>query len=130
MLTLLNRILLMGRLTRDPELRRTAAGKAVANFALAVERDIPDRESRARGVDFLDVTAWGKTGEFVANHFSKGRMALVEGRLQMEEWTDRSGVCRRSPRVVADRVWFGDAPRRPEGQPQADGPDEGVRLPF
>ena len=127
---MLNRILLMGRLTRDPELRRTAAGKAVASFALAVERDIPHRESGARGVDFLDVTAWGKTGEFVARHFTRGRMALVEGRLQMEEWTDRTGVCRRSPKVVADRVWFGDASRKDEAQPETDVPDEDVRLPF
>ena len=112
---MLNRILLMGRLTRDPELRHTQTGTAVASFTLAVDRDFKDRNSGERATDFIDIVAWRQTGEFVSRYFTKGRMAVVEGRLQMREWTDKDGNKRRSAEVVADNVYFGDSKRDAEG---------------
>ena len=106
---MLNRIILMGRLTRDPELRHTQTGTAVASFTLAVDRDFKDRQSGEKATDFIDVVAWKHTGEFVSRYFTKGRMAVVEGRLQMREWTDKDGNKRRSADVVADNVYFGDS---------------------
>ena len=111
---MLNRILLMGRLTRDPELRHTQTGTAVASFALAVDRDFKDRNSGERATDFIDIVAWRQTGEFVSRYFTKGRMAVVEGRLQMRDWTDKDGNKRRSAEVVADNVYFGDSKRDAE----------------
>ena len=108
---MLNRIILMGRLTRDPELRHTQSGTAVASFSLAVDRDFKDRNSGERATDFIDVVAWRQTGEFVSRYFTKGRMAVVEGRLQIRDWTDRDGGKRRSAEVVADNVYFGDSKR-------------------
>ena len=108
---MLNRIILMGRLTRDPELRRTQSGTAVASFTLAVERDFKDQNSGQKATDFIDCVAWRQTGEFVHRYFNKGRMAVVEGRLQMRDWTDRDGNKRRSAEVVADSVYFGDSKR-------------------
>ena len=113
---MLNRIILMGRLTRDPELRRTQSGTAVASFTLAVERDFKDQNSGQKATDFIDVVAWRQTGEFVSRYFTKGRMAVVEGRLQMRDWTDRDGNKRRSAEVVADSVCFGDS-KRDDAQP-------------
>ena len=112
---MLNRILLMGRLTRDPELRHTPSGAAVATFSLAVERDFKDRNSGERATDFIDIVAWRQTGEFVSRYFTKGRMAVVEGRLQMRDWTDKDGNKRRAAEVVADNVYFGDSKRDAEG---------------
>ena len=112
---MLNRILLMGRLTRDPELRHTQTGTAVASFTLAVDRDFKDRNSGERATDFIDIVAWRQTGEFVSRYFTKGRMAVVEGRLQMRDWTDKDGNKRRSAEVVADNVYFGDSKRDAEG---------------
>ena len=111
---MLNRIILMGRLTRDPELRHTQNGTAVASFSLAVDRDFKDRNSGERATDFIDVVAWRQTGEFVSRYFTKGRMAVVEGRLQMRDWTDKDGNKRRSAEVVADNVYFGDSKRDAE----------------
>ena len=111
---MLNRILLMGRLTRDPELRHTQTGTAVASFTLAVDRDFKDRNSGERATDFIDIVAWRQTGEFVSRYFTKGRMAVVEGRLQMRDWTDKDGNKRRSAEVVADNVYFGDSKRDAE----------------
>ena len=111
---MLNHITLMGRLTRDPELRRTASGLPVASFTLAVEMDFPDKESGDRGVDFIDIVAWRNTAEFVSKYFSKGRMAVVSGRLQLRDWTDKDGNKRRSAEVVADNVYFGDSKRDAE----------------
>ena len=108
---MLNRIILMGRLTRDPELRHTQTGTAVASFTLAVDRDFKDRNSGERATDFIDIVAWRQTGEFVSRYFTKGRMAVVEGRLQMRDWTDKEGNKRRSAEVVADNVYFGDSKR-------------------
>ena len=108
---MLNRIILMGRLTRDPELRHTQTGTAVASFSLAVDRDFRNRDSGEKGVDFIDVVAWRNTAEFVSKSFTKGRMAVVEGRLQIRDWTDREGGKRRSAEVVADNIYFGDSKR-------------------
>ena len=108
---MLNRIIIMGRLTRDPELRRTQTGTPVASFTLAVDRDFKDKSTGERATDFIDVVAWRQTGEFVSRFFTKGRMAVVEGRLQMRDWTDKDGNKRRSAEVVADNVYFGDSRR-------------------
>lgn len=113
---MLNKIFIMGRLVRDPELRRTQSGTAVATFTLAVDRDYKDKSTGTRATDFIDVEAWRQTADFVSRYFSKGRMALVEGRLQLQDWTDREGIKRRSARVVADSVYFGDSrPKESEG---------------
>ena len=84
---MLNRIILMGRLTRDPELRHTQTGTPVASFSLAVDRDFKDKSTGERTTDFIDVVAWRSTAEFVSKYFTKGRMAVVEGRLQIRDWT-------------------------------------------
>ena len=107
---MLNRIILMGRLTRDPELRRTGSGTAVTSFSLAVDRDFKS-QSGEKETDFIDIVAWRNTAEFVSKFFTKGRMAVVEGRLQIRDWTDKDGGKRRSAEVVADNVYFGDSKR-------------------
>ena len=107
---MLNKIILMGRLTRDPELRRTGTGTAVTSFALAVDRDFKS-QSGEKETDFIDIVAWRSTAEFVSKYFTKGRMAVVEGRLQIRDWTDKDGGKRRSAEVVADNVYFGDSKR-------------------
>ena len=104
---MLNHITLMGRLTRDPELRHTQSGIPVATFSLAVDRDFGRSENGDRQTDFIDIVAWRTTAEFVSKYFSKGRMAVVSGRLQMRDWTDKEGNKRRSAEVVADNVYFG-----------------------
>ena len=112
---MLNRIILMGRLVRDPELRHTQSGTAVASFTLAVDRDFRNKQNGEKDTDFIDIVAWRQTGEFVSKYFTKGRMAVVEGRLQIREWTDRDGNKRRSAEVIADNVYFGDSRRDSEG---------------
>ena len=107
---MLNKIILMGRLTRDPELRRTGSGTAVTSFSLAVDRDFKS-QSGEKETDFIDVVAWRNTAEFVSKYFTKGRMAIVEGRLQIRDWTDKDGGKRRSAEVIADNVYFGDSRR-------------------
>ena len=107
---MLNKIILMGRLTRDPELRRTGTGTAVTSFSLAVDRDFKS-QSGEKETDFIDIVAWRNTAEFVSKYFTKGRMAVVEGRLQIRDWTDKDGGKRRSAEVVADNVCFGDSKR-------------------
>ena len=111
----LNRVVIMGRLTRDPELRRTQTGTAVTSFSLAVDRDFKSRESGEKATDFIDVVAWRQTAEFVCQYFTKGRMAIVEGRLQIRPWTDKDGNNRRSAEVVADNIYFGDSKRDSAG---------------
>ena len=111
---MLNHIVLMGRLTRDPELRRTGSGIAVASFTLAVDRDFGSRDGGERETDFIDIVAWRSTAEFVAKYFTKGRMAVVSGRLQIRNWNDKEGNKRRSAEVVADNVYFGDSKRDAE----------------
>jgi len=106
----LNRVILMGRLTRDPELRRTQSGTAVTSFSLAVDRDFKSQAGE-KETDFIDVVAWRNTAEFVSRYFTKGRMAVVEGRLQIRDWKDKDGNNRRSAEVYADNVYFGDSKR-------------------
>ena len=108
---MLNHIVIMGRLTRDPELRRTGSGIAVTSFTVAVDRDFGGREGGEKETDFIDCVAWRQTGEFVSKYFAKGRMAVVSGRLQIRNWTDKEGNKRRSAEVVADNVYFGDSKR-------------------
>ena len=108
---MLNHIVLMGRLTRDPELRHTGTGTAVASFSLAVDRDYQARDAQEKAVDFIDIVAWRNTAEFVSKYFTKGRMAVVSGRLQIRSWTDKEGNKRRSAEVIADNVYFGDSKR-------------------
>ena len=112
---MLNHIVIMGRLTRDPELRRTGTGVAVASFSLAVDRDFSPRDGGERETDFIDCVAWRQTGEFVSKYFTKGRMAVVSGRLQIRSWTDKDGNKRRTAEIVADNVYFGDSKREGEG---------------
>ena len=112
---MLNRIIIMGRLVRDPELRTTQSGTPVTSFTLAVDRDFKSRDSGEKSTDFIDVVAWRQTAEFVCKYFTKGRMAVAEGRLQIREWKDRDGNNRRTAEVVADNVYFGDSRRDAEG---------------
>ena len=105
---MLNKIFVMGRLTRDPELRRTNSGTAVTSFTLAVDRDFKNADG-TKETDFIDVVAWRGTAEFTAKYFTKGRMAVVEGRLQMSDWTDKDGNKRRNAEVIADNVYFGNS---------------------
>ena len=111
---MLNKIFIMGRLTRDPELRRTQSGTPVTSFSLAVDRDYKS-QSGEKETDFIDVVAWRSTAEFVSKYFTKGRMAVVEGRLQIRPWTDKDGNNRRSAEVVADNIYFGDSKRDSAG---------------
>lgn len=108
---MLNRIIIMGRLTRDPELRRTQNGTAVTSFTLAVDRDFKNKETGETACDFIDCVAWRSTAEFVNNYFTKGRMAIVEGKLQIRPWKDKDGNNRRSAEVIVDNMYFGDSKR-------------------
>ena len=121
---MLNHITIMGRLTRDPELRRTGSGVAVASFTLAVDRDFGSRDGGERETDFIDCVAWRQTGEFVSKYFAKGSMAVVSGRLQIRSWTDKEGNKRRTAEVVADNVYFGES-KRSEGGNAAAAPSYG-----
>ena len=114
---MLNHITIMGRLTRDPELRYTQSQTPVASFTVAVDRDFASREGGERQTDFIDVVAWRQTAELVSKYFSKGSMAVVSGRLQIRDWTDRDGNKRRSAEVVADNVYFGESKRREDSAP-------------
>ena len=111
---MLNHITIMGRLVRDPELRRTGSGVAVTSFTVAVDRDFGKNENGEKETDFIDCVAWRQTGEFVAKYFAKGRMAVVSGRLQIRPWTDKDGNKRRTAEVVADNVYFADSKREGE----------------
>ena len=104
---MLNHITIMGRLTKDPELRRTGSGVAVTSFTVAVDRDF--KSNGETETDFIDCVAWRQTGEFVHQYFAKGRMAVVSGRLQIRSWTDKDGNKRRIAEIVADNVYFGDS---------------------
>ena len=112
---MLNKIIVMGRLTHDPELRRTGSGTPVCSFSIACDRDFKS-QSGEKETDFFDVVAWRTTGEFVSKYFTKGRMVVVEGRLQIREWQDKEGNKRRSAEINADNVYFGDSrPAQAEG---------------
>ena len=112
---MLNHITIMGRLTRDPELRRTGTGTAVASFTVAVDRDFGGRDGGERETDFIDCVAWRQTGEFVSKYFTKGSVIVVSGRLPIRNWNDKDGNKRRSAEVVADNVYFGESKRSNEG---------------
>lgn len=134
---MLNKIVIQGRLTKDPELRRTQSGTAVASATVAVDRDFKNQDG-SRDTDFIPIVAWKGTGEMLAKYFSKGRMILVEGRLQLRDWTDKDGNKRRTAEIVADSVYFGDSKRdggdNPDYAPASSGgfaeiEDDG-NLPF
>ena len=133
---MLNKIFIMGRLTRDPELRRTQNGTAVTSFSLAVDRDFKS-QSGEKETDFIDVVAWRNTGEFAAKYLAKGRMAAVEGRIQVRDWQDKDGNRRKSVEVVADNVYFADSKRdskpqesRTVDEPEFDEIEDDGDLPF
>lgn len=121
---MLNHIVIMGRMTRDPELRRTGNGTAVASFTLAVDRDFTGKDGGEKETDFIDCVAWRGTGEFVSKYFTKGRMACVSGRLQLRDWTDKDGNKRRQAEIVADNVYFADSKNT------AQNGDTGAAAPF
>ena len=138
---MLNHITIMGRLTKEPELRRTGSGVAVTSFTLAVDRDFADKQSNQKETDFIECVAWKNTAEFVSKYFKKGQMAIVSGRLQIRSWTDKDGNKRKTAEVVADNVYFGEAKKDTEatgytpngvsgseGFQQVDIPDS--ELPF
>ena len=106
---MLNHITIMGRMTRNPEMRTTQSGVAVASFTLAVDRDFGGRDGAEKQTDFIDCTAWRHTAEFVSKYFSKGRMAVVSGRLQIDNYTDNDGNKRKAAKVIADNIYFGDS---------------------
>ena len=116
---MLNNVIIMGRLTRDPELRRTQGGTAVTSFTMAVDRDFKS-QSGEKETDFIDVVAWRNTGEFAAKYLAKGRMAAVEGRIQVRDWQDKDGNRRKSVEVVADNVYFADSKRDSKPQESRD----------
>lgn len=127
---MLNQISLMGRLTRDPELRRTESGTPVASLTLAVERDFSAEGEKQ--TDFIDVVVWRSAAEFVSKYFTKGRMAAVSGRLQMRSWTDKDGNKRKSAEILADHIYFGDSKQESApADPSFDViEDDDERLPF
>lgn len=138
---MLNHITIMGRLTRDPELRHTGSNIAVASFTLAVDRDYSSKDGGEKETDFVDIVAWRNTAEFVSKYFAKGRMAVVSGRLQMRKWTDKEGHKRVTAEIVADNVYFGDSKKDATGStataPEASEPsnfavleDDDNELPF
>ena len=108
---MLNHIVVMGRLVRDPELRRTGSGVAVTSFRVAVDRDFVPKDGGERKADFIDCVAWRQTGEFISKYFAKGRMIIVDGRLEMRDWTDKEGNKRTSAEIVVNNVYFGDSKR-------------------
>lgn len=116
---MLNKIAVMGRLTRDPELRHTESGVAVCSFTVACDRDYK-AENAEREADFIDVVAWRSTAEFVSKYFAKGRMAVVEGRLQSRKWTDKNGQNRVAWEIIADNVYFGDSKPKDAGASEGD----------
>ena len=123
---MLNHITIMGRLTRDPELRRTDSGIAVASFTVAVDRDRAP-EGKEKETDFIDCVAWRQTGEFVSKYFAKGSMIVVSGRLQIRGWTDKDGNKRRTAEIVADNVYFGEGKK--DGQQTQGQPTNGYNQP-
>ena len=106
---MLNHITIMGRLTRDPELRKTGTGVSVASFTIACDRDFADKVTNQKETDFIDIVAWKNTADFVSKFFSKGRMAVVSGRLQIRSWNDKDGNKRKTAEIIADSVYFGDS---------------------
>jgi single-strand DNA-binding protein len=137
---MLNHITIMGRLTRDPELRRTGSGIAVASFTVAVDRDFGGRDGSEKETDFIDCVAWRHTGEFISKYFTKGSMIVVSGRLQIRKWTDKDGNSHRTAEVVADNCYFADSKKDGSGDASAPATapasdfamleDDDANLPF
>lgn len=145
---MLNTIVIMGRLTRDPELRRTGTGLAVASFTVAVDRDYANTTTGEKETDFIPCVAWRHTGEFVSKYFTKGQMIVVSGRLQVRKWTDKDGYNRTTAEIVADNVYFGESKKKENTSPVpttsfgswepptsdfsmfGEGMDDGAYLPF
>lgn len=135
---MLNHATIMGRLVKDPELRRTGNGVAVTSFTVAVDRDVAPKDGGERETDFIECVAWRGVGEFVARNFFKGKMIVVDGRLQVRRWTDQNGNKRRNTEIVADNVYFGDSKRAEDSsngyaQPENDYgylEDEDAQLPY
>lgn len=117
---MLNKIILMGRLGRDPEVRYTQSGTPVASFSLAVDRDFVDQATGRRPTDWIEVAAWNAKAKFVQQYFRKGQLAVVEGRLQIRDWTDKEGAKRRTAEVVADQIYFAGAKTAPPSEGNAD----------
>ena len=117
---MLNKIILMGRLGRDPEVRYTQSGTPVASFSLAVDRDFVDQATGRRPTDWIEVAAWNAKAKFVQQCFRKGQLAVVEGRLQIRDWTDKEGAKRRTAEVVADQIYFAGAKTAPPSEGNAD----------
>ena len=124
---MLNHIVVMGRLTRDPEIRKTASGVSVASFSVAVDRDFSQQDGK-KETDFLDVVAWRNTAEFAAKYFTKGRMAVVSGRLQIRNWEDKEGNKRRTAEILAENIYFGDSKKEDDGG-SAPAPTQGFGAP-
>lgn len=116
---MLNKIVLMGRLVRDPEIRHTQSQTPVASFTLAVDRDYSGKDGAEKQTDFIDCVAWRSTAEFASKYFSKGRMAVVSGRLQIRDWQDKDGNKRRSAEVIVDSMYFGDSKKDGQSAPQS-----------
>lgn len=117
---MLNKIILMGRLGRDPEVRYTQSGTPVASFSLAVDRDFVDQATGRRPTDWIEVVAWNAKAKFAQQYFRKGQLAVVEGRLQIRDWTDKEGAKRRTAEVVADQIYFAGAKTAPPSEGNAD----------
>ena len=117
---MLNKIILMGRLGRDPEVRYTQSGTPVASFSLAVDRDFVDQATGRRPTDWIEVVAWNAKAKFAQQYFRKGQLAVVEGRLQIRDWTDKEGAKRRTAEVVADQIYFAGARTAPPSEGNAD----------
>lgn len=117
---MLNKIILMGRLGRDPEVRYTQSGTPVASFSLAVDRDFVDQATGRRPTDWIEVAAWNAKAKFAQQYFRKGQLAVVEGRLQIRDWTDKEGAKRRTAEVVADQIYFAGAKTAPPSEGNAD----------
>lgn len=127
---MLNRCIVMGRMTHDPELRKTAGGKSVTSFTLAVDRDFKNQNGE-KETDFIDVVAWNNAAEFVCSYFGKGRVAAVDGRLQVRDWTDKNGNKRRNAEIIAEHIYFGDSKERTAEPQFTELPEEEPgQLPF
>ena len=127
---MLNKIVIMGRLTSDPEIRQTGSGKNVANFSVAVDRDFKNQNGE-RETDFIDCVAWGSTGDFVGKYFAKGSMIAVSGRLQVRNWEDNNGNKRKSAEIVAEIVYFGGSKQSDTAaDPLPGAPVDESDLPF
>lgn len=125
---MLNHITIMGRMVRNPELRRTGSGVAVASFTVAVDRDFADKQTGEKETDFIDCVAWRQTGEFVSKFFTKGKLIVVSGRLQIRNWTDNEGAKRRSAEIVADNCYFAESKKDSSGGQQG-GYNNGFNAP-